>query len=250
VFWIARGNELVYATLPFTGGIPNYDAVQFAGQSIPALGFGGYSDEIGYQGLVINASPTNVYLYKGSLAGELVIELSGCVVRCANNIYAQNKLTFPAEQDGTSIFLVGDTSIVNPYGKPSWWALSQDGGIYYDNVFVSPGAVTSIIAGGGIGVSSATGAVTISNTGVTGIVAGSNITVNGTTGAVTINATIPSPATTNGMIRFAFFGYPGVLPNQYGVLLTNNPGYTTGNFYAFDFVNIVYSNGIAVSGNW
>jgi hypothetical protein len=110
--------------------------------------------------------------------------------------------------------------------------------------------VTSAIAGGGIGVSSATGAVTISNTGVTSIVAGSNISISGATGAVTINATIPSPATTNGMIRFAFFGYPGVLPNQYGVLVNSNPGFTTGLPYAFDFANIVYQNGIAVSGNW
>jgi hypothetical protein len=253
-FWVARGSELQTATLPFTGGIPNYQGVSLpGGVQIPAFGFGGYSDEIGYQGLVISAPPTNAYIYKGSLAGELVIELSGCVVRCANNIYAQNKLTFPADQDGTSIYLVGDTSIVNPYGKPSWWALSQDGGIYYDNTLVNNNVnqgVTSAIAGGGIGVSSATGAVTISNTGVTSIVAGSNISISGATGAVTINATIPSPATTNGMIRFAFFGYPGVLPNQYGVLVTSQPGFTTGLPYAFDFANIVYQNGIAVSGNW
>ena len=253
-FWIARGNEIQTATLPFSGGIPNYQGVSLpGGVQIPAIGFGGYSDEVGYQGLVIYATPTNAYLYKGSLAGELVIELSGCVVRCANNIYAQNKLTFPAEQDGTSIYLVGDTSIVNPYGKPSWWALSQDGGIYYDNTLVNnnnQGVTSLATAGSGIAVSSPTGAVTISNTGVTSIVAGTNISISGATGAVTINATIPSPATTNGMIRFAFFGYPGVLPNQYGVLVNNNPGFTSGNPYAFDFANIVYQNGIAVSGNW
>jgi hypothetical protein len=255
-FWIARANILQYATLPFTGGIPNYQSLSLpGGGSIPAISFGGYSDEIGYQGLVINSNPTNVYIYKGSVAGELVIELSGCVVRCANNIYAQNKLTFPANQDGTSIYLVGDTSIVNPYGKPSWWALSQDGGIYYDNTLINNnGGITEVTSGNaGIGVVTTGSEVSITNSGVTSIVAGSNITISSTgasgTGAVTINATIPSPATTNGMIRFAFFGYPSI-PNQYGVLVNNNPGFTTGVPYDFDFANIVYQNGIAVSGNW
>ena len=48
--------------------------------------------------------------------------------------------------------------------------------------------VTSNLAGTGISVSGATGAVTIGNTGVTSIVAGSGISVSGSTGAVTINA--------------------------------------------------------------
>lgn len=255
VFWIARGtgNTLQTATLPFSGGVPNYEGISLPGGAIlPCNGFGGYSDEVGYQGLLLQA-PTNVYLYKGSFAGELVIDLSGCVVRCANNIYAQNKLTFPANEDGTSIMLVGDTSLVNPYGKPSWWAISQDGGIYYDNVLVdtqSGGGVTSAIAGTGIGVSSATGAVTISNTGVTEIVAGSNISISAGTGQVTINASIPASA--NGMIRFSFQGNPLINPNQHGVLIQNSgPGgsVSTG-FVDFDFSTIVVQSGIAVSGNW
>lgn len=49
--------------------------------------------------------------------------------------------------------------------------------------------VTSAVAGTGIGVSAATGAVTFTNTGVTSIVAGTNITISGGTGAVTINST-------------------------------------------------------------
>ena len=255
VFWIARGtgNTLQTATLPFSGGVPNYEGISLPGGAIlPCNGFGGYSDEVGYQGLLLQA-PTNVYLYKGSFAGELVIDLSGCVVRCANNIYAQNKLTFPANEDGTSIMLVGDTSLVNPYRKPSWWAISQDGGIYYDNVFVdngsSGGGVTSAIAGTGIGVSSATGAVTISNTGVTEIVAGSNISISAGTGQVTINASIPASAT-NGMIRWAFFGYPGVLPNQNGVLITNTGnGSNLISYFDFPPSTIIYQNGIA-TGNF
>ena len=54
---------------------------------------------------------------------------------------------------------------------------------------LSSGVVTSAVAGTGIGVSAATGAVTFSNTGVTSIVAGTNVTISGSTGAVTINAT-------------------------------------------------------------
>lgn len=55
--------------------------------------------------------------------------------------------------------------------------------------------VTSAVAGTGIGVSGATGAVTISNTGVTSIVAGTNVTISGSTGAVTINASSSGGAT-------------------------------------------------------
>lgn len=206
VFFVGRGNELQTATLPFPGGIPNYASILGpTGAALPCIQFGGYSDEIGYTGLVVTTF-TNVYIYKGSAPGELVIELSGCVVRCANNIYAQNKLVFPDNQDGTSIMLVGDTSIVNPYGKPSWWAISQDGGIYYDNVLVNTqfAGVTSVIAGTGIGVSSATGAVTISNSGVTSLTAGTNITLSAQSGDVTINASIPTPATTNGYAKWFF----------------------------------------------
>lgn len=54
--------------------------------------------------------------------------------------------------------------------------------------------VTSIVAGTGISRDTATGAVTITNTGVTSIVAGTNISVSGATGAVTVNG--PSQATT------------------------------------------------------
>jgi len=58
------------------------------------------------------------------------------------------------------------------------------------NAITSGGAtgVTSAVAGTGISVSGATGAVTISNTGVTSIVAGSGVTISGATGAVTISA--------------------------------------------------------------
>lgn len=191
VFWVARATKLQTASLPFSGGVPNYTDVNLVpSASIPCMSFGGYSSEIGYTGLLL-ICPTAVYLYKGGLAGDLVVELVGCVVRCANNIYAKNKLVFPAAQDGTSITLVGDTTIEPALGVKAWWAISQDGGIYYDSVYVNNNAgqgVTSIIAGGGITASPSTGAVTISNAGVTQLLAGTNISLTGSTGSITISA--------------------------------------------------------------
>ena len=243
-FWVARGNELVTATLPFQGGIPNYSGVSIPpSTAIPCIGFGGKSTAIGYQGLVLY-TPANVYIYKGSLAGELTIELQACVVRCAINIYAQNKLTFPHDQDGTSITLIGDTGIINPYGKPSWWAIAQDGGIYYDDVFVNPSGITSVVAGSGIGVSTTSGAVTISNAGVTQLVAGSNITITGSpsgVGSLNIAATIPAPTLTTGYISL-----------QAGSVTLNN--FVDGNAHAVNSIPSLavvntFAGGIAAN-NW
>ena len=57
---------------------------------------------------------------------------------------------------------------------------------YLTNV-AAGNVVTSAVAGTGVSVSSATGAVTFTNTGVTSAVAGNGITVSGATGAVTIS---------------------------------------------------------------
>lgn len=61
--------------------------------------------------------------------------------------------------------------------------------------FANPTVVNSVAAGTGIGVSSSTGNVTISNTGVTNINAGSGITVSANTGVVTISAPTPTTVT-------------------------------------------------------
>jgi hypothetical protein len=58
------------------------------------------------------------------------------------------------------------------------------------------GGVTSAVAGSGVSVSGATGAVTFTNTGVTSIVAGAGISISGGTGAVTITNTGPFSADT------------------------------------------------------
>jgi hypothetical protein len=192
VFFIARGNELSTATLPWTGA-PNYDSITFNTQSIPCFSFGGYSDEVGYVGALF-VTNTNLFLYKLTSSGELVIDLTGCVVRTFNDvtpsvpIVATNKLTFPAFTDGGSVTLCGDTST----SPVSWWAISQDGPLYYDNTLIggsgSGGGVNSVTgSGAGISITPTTGAVVVSNTGVTQLTAGSGISISAQTGQVTLS---------------------------------------------------------------
>jgi hypothetical protein len=66
------------------------------------------------------------------------------------------------------------------------------------------GIVTSNVAGTGISVSGATGAVTITNSGVTSAVAGTGITVSGATGAVTIS--IGQAVATSSNVQFNSIG--------------------------------------------
>jgi hypothetical protein len=219
VFFIAYGTALGTATLPFSGGVPNYSSISNAGQPITCFYFGGYSDEIGYTGAVFGTN-TNLYIYKVTSGGELVIELSGCVVRTFNDtnpsqpIAATNKLTFPVNTDGGSVTLCGDTSTT----PASWWAISQDGSLYYDNTLIGgsgAGGITAVTAGWGINVTTTgttamvtnigvldvqvsgaglsvstqpQGIYTLVNTGVTQITAGTGISISGGTGNVTINA--------------------------------------------------------------
>ena len=61
--------------------------------------------------------------------------------------------------------------------------------------FSNPTVVNSVAAGTGIGVSSSTGNVTISNTGVTNLNAGSGISLSASTGTVTITAPVPTSVT-------------------------------------------------------
>ena len=55
------------------------------------------------------------------------------------------------------------------------------------NVTITNTGVTSNVAGAGIGLSSATGAVTVTNLGVTSLVAGTGISVSAATGTVTVS---------------------------------------------------------------
>ena len=99
------------------------------------------------------------------------------------------------------------------------------------NGMVAPGwnltdvasGVTSLVAGTGIGVSAATGAVTVSNTGVTSIVAGTGISISSATGAVTITNTgvgIDYDHIYIGGIEYT----PGANPNNYDFLQVGDDG--------------------------
>ena len=88
------------------------------------------------------------------------------------------------------------------------------------NVTVTNTGVTSLVAGTAIGVSGATGAVTVNNTGVTSIVAGTNVTISGGTGAVTVNAT------TSGVTSLAAGTGIGVSAST-GAVTVSNTGVTS-----------------------
>lgn len=88
------------------------------------------------------------------------------------------------------------------------------------------GAVSSIIAGTGISVNSATGNVTVTNTGVTSILAGTGISISGGTGTVTINSL------TNGTV-FAVntgAGLTGGPITTFGTIALTTTGVTAGTY--------------------
>ena len=191
---------------------PNYTSISLGATIAPIRSFASYSTILGYTGLNMYGNSTGqdgggcVWIYKTTQAGDLTVELSGCLVRTSPNIYATDTITFLGVSDGSSLMLLGDTSTTgNPQGKPSWWAISQDGAIKYDNTTVDSGGINSIVAGTGISEVTNAGSVTISNTGVTSIVAGTGVTISSTgtggTGAVTINASVTG---SNGWLKGRF----------------------------------------------
>ena len=191
---------------------PNYTSITLGATIAPIRSFASHSTILGYTGLNMYGDATGadsggcMWIYKTTSAGDLTVELSGCLVRTAPNIYATDTITFLGVSDGSSLMLLGDTSTAgNPQGKPSWWAISQDGAIKYDNTTVDSGGINSIVAGTGISEVTNAGSVTITNTGVTSIVAGNGITISSTgtggTGDVTINASVTG---SNGWLKGRF----------------------------------------------
>ena len=82
--------------------------------------------------------------------------------------------------------------------------------------FANPTVVNSVAAGTGIGVSSSTGNVTISNTGVTNLNAGSGISLSGSTGTVTITAPVPNSVANLITTNFSIKEVSGKLYFYYG----------------------------------
>ena len=106
--------------------------------------------------------------------------------------------------------------------------------------------VTSNVAGTGISVSGATGAVTVTNTGVTSIVAGTNITISGSTGAVTVNASSSAPTTAQ--VLSATTGISVSSVGSWSFLSSNSGSGTYGNTTAGS--NLSNQAGSTQSGTW
>jgi len=102
-------------------------------------------------------------------------------------------------QDGTSAVAW------NTGDKVELRVTAADLGAMVQTADLPTSAVTSAVAGTGIGVSGSTGTVTISNTGVTSLTAGTGISLSASTGSVTItntssaSGTVTSIATNNGL---------------------------------------------------
>jgi hypothetical protein len=88
------------------------------------------------------------------------------------------------------------------------------------------GTVASIIAGAGIGVSSPTGNVTLTNTGVTSLVAGSGVTLSGNTGNITISASSTGTVTSVGTGT----GLTGGPITTTGTIALGNTGVAAGSY--------------------
>jgi hypothetical protein len=110
----------------------------------------------------------------------------------ANNVAIVDDTTtatsvYPVWANSTSGNQALETSSTKLSFVPSTGALSATS--YAGSGSSLTGIVTSAVAGTGISVSGATGAVTFTNSGVTSIVAGTGISVSSATGAVTVSST-------------------------------------------------------------
>ena len=243
----------------------NYNSLNYSSQIAPIRQFTAYNDAIGYTGVncyggLAPSDQTSNWIYKVTTGGDLTVELSGCLVRTAPNIIAEDTITFLGVSDGSSLMLLGDTSTSgNPQGKPCWWAISQDGSIKYDNTTVGGSALTGIIAGTGISTNGGNPQPTISNTGVTQIVAGSNITITDTggsgNGVVTINASQVIGGSAGGYLKVAVLGfgeqnYIDNLPHYVPYDPAFGQGYSWGGIAVSHFQNVAggTGNGLQYTG--
>jgi hypothetical protein len=107
------------------------------------------------------------------------------------------------------------------------------------------GIVTSNVAGTGISVSGATGAVTITNSGVTSIVAGTGISISGGTGAVTVTNSSPATATALARAWVNWAGSDGSIQSSYNVSSVSRTG---GGLYTINFTSTLNNANYAVTG--
>lgn len=113
----------------------------------------------------------------------------------------------------------------------------------------------TIIAGGtGIGVTSSSQTITVSNTGVTSIVAGTNITISGSTGAVTINSSGGGLATTTPYVNGNLTLASGTALSTFGGSTTSGSGncltgVTVSTSGTLSNTNTACSGGSGLTGN-
>ena len=215
-YFLTQFETGLYQSYTSTAPFVSYSSpLTYNGATAYIRGFASYSTLTGYTGLNCwgqqATDGTLNWFYKTTGAGDLVIELSGCLVRTAPNVYGKDTITFLGNNDGSSLCLIGDTNTTtNPFGLPSWWAFSQDGSIKYDDeTVVSGGGIQTLSSGTGISaVNTGGGNYQITNVGVTSIVAGTNVTISplGGTGAVTINATGGGSGAVGGYLKVGMNG--------------------------------------------
>lgn len=121
-----------------------------------------------------------------------------------------NRTMTLADTDGTIYIAPGNGIQALAAGVPVARSIAAGTGISVSNgdgvagnPTITNSGVTSAVAGTGISVSGATGAVTITNSGVTSITAGSNISVSASTGSVTISSTAGAPTTAQVLSAYA-----------------------------------------------
>lgn len=151
---------------------------------------------------------------------------------------------------------VGGTFVVGDF------VVAQDGRIWVCTTAGTPGtwtqvgAVQSIIAGTGIGVSGATGNVTVTNNGVTSAVAGTNVTVSGATGSVTFG--LANAPTFSGIVTgqaVSVTGLTGAVAASRYVGATASGAPASGTFATGDYVidqtgNIFICTAAGTPGTW
>jgi hypothetical protein len=158
-------------------------------------------------GQIISYDQTNSYWKNISLTagtGISITPTTGGAITIANTVTGGITITdntsssstyYPAITTATSGTITGATTSSTKLSfVPSTGILSATG--FSGSGSSLTGIVTSNVAGTGISVSGATGAVTITNSGVTSIVAGTGISVSGSTGAVTVSASGSSAIST------------------------------------------------------
>jgi hypothetical protein len=116
----------------------------------------------------------------------------------ASGSYANSAFTVANNSLGIDTTQNTNITSASSYAN-SGFAVANSAALYANSAFSKAnGVVTSAVAGTGVSVSAATGAVTFTNSGVTSIVAGSGISISGATGAVTVTASGGGVTSLNG----------------------------------------------------